>query len=152
LNSAIVQARVDLKSTQTAIASMVAGMTTPESRNINKIPTPTPDSAGSTKTLLLEDDFSNLNSGWDESSDSVSSNGYVDAGYSILVDKAGYCSWVTTYRTFSDVSIEVDAQKISGSGYDEFGVICRSKDSNDHYYLGIISDGFYGIGKFNCDE
>jgi hypothetical protein len=110
---------VNLKSTQTAQALAVADNRTPESRNINKIPIPAPRSASSIEIILFGDDFSDPNSGWDESSDSISSNGYVDGGYSIGVDVADYCSWATVYRTFSDLSVEVDAQKISDSGFDE---------------------------------
>jgi hypothetical protein len=142
LDSALVQAVVNLKSTQTAQVSAVADNRTPEPRNINKIPTPAPRSASSTENILFGDDFSDPNSGWDESSDSISSNGYVDVGYSIMLDEADYCSWTTVYHTFSDLSVKVDAQKISGSGYDEYGVVCRLKDNSNHYYLGITSDGF----------
>jgi len=112
-------------------------------------PLSTPESAS---PLLFFDDFSDPNSGWDEESDEDGGRSYSDGGFRIYVAKTEWCYWTTIYRTFSDVIIEVDGQKVGGSDNNEYGVVCRLNEDNNFYYFGISGEGFYGIGKLINDE
>ncbi|PWB52066.1 MAG: hypothetical protein C3F13_12375 [Anaerolineales bacterium] len=97
--------------------------------------------------IIFEDDFSNPDSGWGEYSDDYGSNSYSNGSYSIYVEQLDYCIWDTLGRSFSDIAIEVDVQKVRGPETNEYGVICRLKDNDNFYYAGITSDGYYGFGK-----
>ena len=139
-----------LAATQTAQELTISDLSTPEPHGRSKLPystglavTPAPG-----QTILFEDDFSNSNSGWDVYSDEDVAIGYKDGGYSISANKANWCFWSTIYRKLSDITIEVDAQKIAGSDGDEYGVMCRYKDEDNFYVFTITSNGHFASGKF----
>ncbi len=104
------------------------------------------------ENILVVDDFSDPSSGWNVSSDDVSTNEYAEGGYSITLNKAKYYTWASFYRTFSDVTVDVDTQRISGTDQDEYGLICRLMDNKNQYFLGITGDCHYGIGKLINDD
>jgi serine/threonine-protein kinase len=106
--------------------------------------TPTPEI---TIDLLYSDDFSDPNSGWDRYSSEEGETEYHNEGYRLLIYKTDWIIWSNPGKNFTDVQIEVDAQKIGGVDDNMFGVICRYVDS-DNFYAGVISsDGYYGILK-----
>ncbi len=144
----------NILATRTAQALPVSGEASLEAQSTsgNSQIATTPQATGLKPSLLFFDDFSDKASGWDEDSDQDGGRGYTQGGYHIYVNKTEWCYWTSIYRTYSDVVIEVDAQKISGAENNEFGVISRYNDDNDFYYFGISSDGYYGIGKLVDDE
>ena len=100
---------------------------------------------------LLEEDFSNSNSGWDHYTDGDYQAYYEDGKYFILNKDVQAYAWGLANKFFSDTSISVDTQLVSGPQDVESGIICR-QNGNDFYY-GIVSvDGYYGIFKSNDDE
>ncbi len=139
------------RTAQATSINMEATLEAQTTRGMSLTATP-PPSAGLKPTVLFFDDFSDLSSGWDEESDQDGGRGYTQGGYHIYVNKAEWCYWTSISRTYSDIVIEVDAQKLSGVENNEFGVISRYNADNDFYYFGISSDGYYGIGKFVDDE
>jgi hypothetical protein len=150
--------------TETALApSPTATFTSTPTPTVTPTPTPTATPTATptppntpTPTLLPSvlffDDFSGPNTGWDEYTNENGGTGFADGGYSIAVNTTDYCFWSVAYRTFSDVVIEVDAQKLAGSENNEYGVICKLKDNENFYYLSIGSDGYYTIGKLSNGE
>ncbi len=131
---------------------------------INNVPTPTPQSpviiqpqptSGGTgangQQVLFQDDFSNVNSGWDRTQNEYGTTDYVSGGYRINVIQTDSFFFANPYQTFqNDVRIEVDATKIGGPDDNAFGVQCRYQDVDNYYFFYISSDGYDGIGIDNA--
>lgn len=61
-------------------------------------------------------------------------------------------AWTFAGKSFSDIKIEVDVNKISGSDLNEFGIICNATD-NRHFYAFVIgSDQTYQIWRQDGDD
>jgi len=103
-----------------------------------------PTSAGS---VLYQDDFSDLSTGWARYEDADYQTEYQDGGYRIYVAKDQYTVWSHPGLTLTDAQIEVDATRTGGPDNGEFGVICRYQDGDNYYALKVSSDGYYGINK-----
>jgi len=107
--------------------------------------------AASGPTVIFEDDFSRTSSGWDRFSDDETSTDYLEDTYQIKVDKANWYTWANPGKTFVDVRVEVDAWKASGPDGDA-AILCRYKDEENFYLIGITTDGYYGITKIVAGE
>jgi hypothetical protein len=150
--------------TETALAPTATRTFTPTpTPTVTQTPTatatPTPTSTPTptaTPTLdpsvLLFDDFSDPESGWDTGSSSNGSQEYIGGEFNMDIKTKGFCFWSTPRRTYEDVIIEVDAHRLSGSADNEYGVICRYVDGDNFYYLAISTDGYYNIGKMSQGE
>ena len=103
------------------------------------------------RAALMEDDFSDPESGWTTFSGQDGLNEYQDGGFRILVNYAQYYFWSNPGRNFEDVVIEVDAKKLAGPDNNDYGVICRYQDIESFYFFTIGSDGYYGISKYTKD-
>jgi len=100
--------------------------------------------------LLYFDDFSNDDSGWYYNGDPSAFAAYEGGGYRIVVTQETSAVWAVPGRLFTDVRIEVSADKKSGDDDNFFGLMCRvqgSTDTANFYLLMISSDGYYGIAK-----
>ena len=97
--------------------------------------------------LLFSDDFSDTSSGWDRINDADGVNDYSNGGYRIFVNKDNWYFWSNPGLQFTDVVIDVDAQKTAGPDENDFGIICRYKDEQNFYFFTIGSDGYYSISK-----
>jgi hypothetical protein len=117
---------------------------------------PQPTSIASTQTLatapvavdLFQDDFSDPSSGWPSGGDNNQQYGYVDGSYRIFENEINHVQWVTPDKLFGDVSIEVDATKVSGADDNYFGILCRYQNDQNYYYFLVSSNGYYVIGKY----
>jgi len=106
--------------------------------------TPTP---GTNQQILFQDDFSDVNSGWDRATNEYGVTDYVNGGYRINIIQADSYFFANPYKTFqNDVRIEVDATKAGGPDDNAFGVQCRYQDVDNYYFFYISSDGYAGIG------
>ncbi len=101
--------------------------------------------------ILFQDDFSDINSGWDRNEWDNGLTDYNNGVYQMTVKIPNGRAWANPGKHFEgDIRIEVDANKISGEDDNDFGVICRynsSSDSFNYYFFIISSDGFAVIGK-----
>lgn len=98
-------------------------------------------------SVLFQDDYSRLVSGWRRFTSAEGTMDYNASGYRILVNSLNTNFWSVAGQNFSDVRIEADAGKLGGPDSNRIGLVCRFK--NDAYYFFLISsDGFYGIGVF----
>jgi len=104
------------------------------------------------KSVLLEDDFSNPSSGWDRQNNDDIITDYDGGKYHIQLTRPDYNVFANPYRTFTDVRVEVEAVLVSGNTDNNFGVICRFANANNFYAGLISSDGFYGIFKVKGGE
>jgi hypothetical protein len=109
-------------------------------------PTADPGSAPAS-TVLFQDDFSDVNSGWDRVNVTEGVTDYANGAYRIFVDTAETDVWANPNLDFNDVRIEVDATKVGGSDNNDYGLQCRYVDSENFYFFIISSDGYYGVGK-----
>ena len=101
--------------------------------------------------ILFQDNFSDVNSGWDRSTNEYGSTDYATGGYRINVIQTDAFFFANPYKTFqNDVRIEVDATKIGGPDDNAFGVQCRYQDVDNYYFFYISSDGYAGIGIDNA--
>ena len=102
--------------------------------------------------LLFQDGFSDPSSGWDRVRTQEGMTDYEGERYRIVVNVPNADYWANPGLSFTDVSIEVDAGKVSGPDDNDYGLICRYRDTENFYFLIISSDGYYGIGKVQDGE
>jgi len=98
-------------------------------------------------SVLFQDDFSRLVSGWRRYTSAEGTMDYNAAGYRILVNSSNTNFWSTAQQNFADVRLEVDAGKLGGPDANRIGLVCRFTDDT-YYFFMISSDGFYGTGIF----
>ena len=110
--------------------------------------TATQDQAVPSGTVLFEDDFDNLGSGWSRFSAAEGVMDYDSGSFRILVNALDTNFWSTPQKNFTDVRLEVDAGKLGGPDENRIGLICRSSGA-DYYFFIITSDGYYGVGLFS---
>ena len=97
--------------------------------------------------ILFEDDFSDPGSGWDRFEDTEGLTDYSDGTYKIGVYTDTMFYWANPYQNFTDVIIEVEAQKVSGEDDMQYGIICRHADIDNWYALVISADGYAAMRK-----
>lgn len=102
--------------------------------------------------LLFQDGFSDPSSGWDRVRTQEGMTDYEGERYRIVVNASNADYWANPGLSFTDVSVEVDAGKISGPDDNDYGLLCRYQDTKNFYFLIISSDGYYGIGKVQDGE
>lgn len=66
----------------------------------------------------------------------------------IRTSQPGSMWWTNPGRNFADVIINADAQPLTGSADNAYGLICRYQSSDNFYIFLISGDGFYAIGKY----
>ncbi|MCD6401507.1 MAG: hypothetical protein J7L73_06200 [Anaerolineales bacterium] len=98
--------------------------------------------------VLFKDDFSDPSSGWNQINTNDGVSDYTDGTYRILIRTDNTNVYANPGLNFKNLSIEVNAMKISGSDDNVFGVLCRYNDIDNFYFFTISSDGYYGIGKY----
>jgi hypothetical protein len=98
-------------------------------------------------TVLFQDDFGQLTTGWDRLMTAEGIMDYDAGGYRILVNSLQTNFWATPHKNYADVRIEVDTGKIGGPDENRIGVVCRFNGS-DYYFFMISSDGYYGMGVY----
>ncbi|MCJ7695363.1 MAG: hypothetical protein MUO40_08025 [Anaerolineaceae bacterium] len=99
------------------------------------------------ESILFQDDFSKVKSGWDRWTGDEGSTDYLNGNYRIHVTRSNWDQWATPYLNFQNVTIEVDTTKVSGTDDNNFGIICNYISSDQFYMLLISSDGYYAIQK-----
>jgi hypothetical protein len=97
---------------------------------------------------IYQDDFSEPNSGWQQTSEEAYENGYENGEYYILVKKSDWSAWVWNENTevFEDFTIEVDARLVSGSEQSSYGIIFRWVSGGGFYRFLVSGSGYYSVG------
>lgn len=98
--------------------------------------------------VLLADNFTNENSGWEIVNNVYELKGYSTNGYLISVNQENSRSLSTTGRSFNNSVSKVSLQKITGARDSQFGLICRYQDKLNFYSFVITADGYAGIVRF----
>ena len=105
------------------------------------------DSSSSSANILFEDDFSNVNSGWDRQDYGDGITDYDNGAYKIASYSESVFFWASPYQDFNDVIIEVEAQKISGGDNMQYGIVCKHLDVDNWYALIVTADGYAAVRK-----
>lgn len=98
-------------------------------------------------SVLFQDDFSSVSTGWERMLVNEGVMDYDGGGYRILVNTLQTNFWSTPHKDFTDVRIEVDTGKLAGPDENRIGLVCRF-NGKDYYFFIITSDGYYGMGVF----
>jgi hypothetical protein len=107
-------------------------------------PTPTEE-----LSILYQDDFSDVNSGWERYSAFDGVLDYEDGGYRLQVSVPNNLFWVNYGLGASDIIIEADALKGAGPDANHFGLMCRYNNTSFSFYVFLINaEGEFGIGKW----
>lgn len=118
---------------------------------VQAIPLVTPDLG---PFILMQDDFSDPDSGWGIYSNDYGRTDYEQGGYLVeaLIEKEYY--WGVAGVDYADIRIEVDAavHKTASNLNDAYGVDCRLQSNGDGYGFRISSDGYAGIVLFKDQE
>jgi hypothetical protein len=105
-------------------------------------------------SVLFQDDFSDLASGWDHYSSPGGILDYDSGVYRIIVNDSPFHYWSTLNRQFTDTRIEVDVAKLNGPDSNLAGIICRFQNvegRQNFYFFAISSDGYYAIGRTSSE-
>jgi hypothetical protein len=99
--------------------------------------------------VLLEDDFSSSNSGWEVGEFVDGAVGYGNGYYFIRSTDPSMTIWGVAGQNYTDVIIDVDATQDSAGpeNNNDYGAACRVQENGDGYYLLISGDGYYSIFK-----
>lgn len=100
--------------------------------------------------VILQDDFTNPESGWDRHASADLTTDYVDGAYLVAVEPPNVDAWGLAGLDLNDAQIEAEARRLAGPEDNAFGVICRytrTGDQNNFYFFLVSSDGYYGAGK-----
>ena len=94
-------------------------------------PQPEPTPLAEPGAVLFEDDFSDVGSGWDRVHDADGGTDYFHGAYRISADKPSVDYWANPGRVLQDVRVSVSAFKAAGPDDNDFGVICRYRDTEN---------------------
>jgi hypothetical protein len=100
-----------------------------------------------TAKILYSDDFSDPNSGWDDTEWDEGSVHYIDGEYRVWVAPEKWLVWSYLGDDYSDLIISVDSRVITPTGVGDYGVICRLADDDNFYAFEVSEDGFFSIWK-----
>ncbi|MCL4459851.1 MAG: hypothetical protein M1136_05760 [Chloroflexi bacterium] len=94
----------------------------------------------------FSDDFSNPGGGWPSGDDAVTSVGYVDGEYRILVKQANYVVRAGHSLSTADFRAEVDARAVASTN-GTYGLYFGSGDAG--FYLYEVYNGQYRLERYN---
>jgi hypothetical protein len=99
-------------------------------------------------SVLFQDDFSDLASGWDHVSTEGGTMDYDGGVYRFLVTTPHFNYWSTPGKSYTDARIEVDVAKLDGPDSNRAGLLCRLTGEQFYFFV-ISSDGYYAVGRTN---
>lgn len=102
--------------------------------------------------LIFEDDFSDPNSGWDDSFDKFTTKQYGNLKYYIEVNDSNLWARGLANRDVSDFELEVEATMEGGPANNGYGLVFRFQDRDNFYRFDVSADGFFLISKFERGE
>jgi hypothetical protein len=101
---------------------------------------------------LLFDDFEDPTTGWAESEDETSVQGYQDGGYSIRVTAPDLAVWATAGYTLDDFTLQTKVRQTEGDPANEAGLLFRYVDNANFYSLDVTGDGKFALFKLEDQE
>lgn len=143
--SGIKQASTSVGEVATLVGNMATTM--PATLVPQVLDTPVPSSG----EILMTDDFSDTNSGWETYSGQYGNSGYSDGGYLVKSIVKEEYMWGSAGVDLADIQVDVDAKVLETveKGYDAYGIDCRIQSNGDGYGFRITSDGYYAISQYS---
>jgi hypothetical protein len=110
---------------------------------LTEAPAPTP------LTILYQDDFEDVDSGWERYREFDGTLDSHEGGYRMQIPVDDNLFWVNAgQEDLVDVRVEVDALRLGGPEANQFGLMCRlSLQTYGYYAFVITSQGEYAILK-----
>jgi hypothetical protein len=102
--------------------------------------------------ILFQDDFSKPSSGWSRDHSLGGTAEYQNGIYRLAVEQPEMDLIAHPGLSFTDIILDVQAEKIAGPDNNVYGVLCRYRDPENYYFFLISSDGYYGIGKMQSGQ
>lgn len=104
--------------------------------------------------ILMQDDFSDPTSGWEEYDGTSGRATYTSGGYLVETAEEEKVMWGLANKNYSDIRIDVDATVLTGpkNGNNGYGVDCRVQSNDEGYSFYISSDGYFEIMKYQNEE
>ncbi|MFQ5614231.1 MAG: FHA domain-containing protein, partial [Anaerolineae bacterium] len=102
--------------------------------------------------LVYEDDFSDSDSGWDDSFDKFTTKQYGNLKYHIEVNDSNLWARGLANRNVGDFELEVEATQEAGPTNNGYGLLFRFQDRNNFYRFDVSGDGFFLLSKFQDGE
>ncbi len=112
-------------------------------------PTDTPEPTATQRAIIWEDDFSDVNSGWERYREFDGALDYLEGEdvYQMKVLAEDNLWWVWMEKDWFDVGLSVEAWQVDGLAGSLFGLMCRyDPNTNDAYVFMINSEGQAGLG------
>lgn len=97
--------------------------------------------------VVYQDDFSDPNSGWDDTTWEDGAVQYLNDEYHVSVYPESWLVWSYLGQEMDDLIISVDTRIEKPTGVGDYGVICRLVDDQNFYALEVSEDGFFSIWK-----
>lgn len=101
---------------------------------------------------LFFDNFEDPTTGWAESEDETSVQGYQGGGYAIRVTAPDLAVWATAGVTLDNFTLQVQARQTAGDPANEVGVLFRYVDNSNFYSLDITGEGKFALFKLENQE
>lgn len=121
----------------------------PTATDIPPTETLEPTMTSTPRTILWEDDFSDINSGWERYRHGDGVLDYLEAEgvYQMQMTQEGNFYWVSMEGPFTDLVMEIDVSQVDGPEGSLFGVMCRFDSTQlNGVVFAITSLGQAGIG------
>ena len=145
VHSALQQSSQIINSASAPLSQIQTAVSTDTPVPTEAIPTPVPF----TKTIL-SDDFTDPSSGWSRAKNQDYTLEYKNGNYHILINPSsngGQAVWID--GSYTNISVEADAQETSGSDDGTIGVACRAGKNGDMYTFEFAQNGSYSINKLD---
>lgn len=97
---------------------------------------------------LFKDDFSRESGEWGTGDDGTASVGYESDAFFFRIHEAKEFYWSTAEEDLESIHIEVTVRDTGAAADAGFGVLCNLVDDDNFYFMGIGSDQYYVIAKF----
>lgn len=102
--------------------------------------------------VVLSDNFSDPNSGWDDDAWDEGSVHYVNGEYQITVDNQNWVVWSYLSQDFDNAIVSVKTRIASPTGVGDYGILLRYVDNTHYYAFEVTEDGYFSIWKRDGDE
>jgi len=112
-------------------------------------PTDTPEPESTQRTIIWEDDFSDVTSGWERYREFDGVLDYLEEEevYQMRVMAEDSIWWVWMEEEWFDVGMSVDAWQVDGLEGSLYGLMCRyDPNTNEGYVFLINTEGQAGVG------
>lgn len=102
--------------------------------------------------ILMEEDFSENSSHWEEVNNVYELKRYSAQGYFVSITPSDGRSISTSGKVFSNAKFSVEAQKVTGPESTNYGLVCRYQDKQNFYAFVVSTDGYAGIYRVQNGE